>query len=92
MMLHALVEGFGHRVLRQRTESDTQRSQRLTGEFLVCCHDLCATFPRQRYGLICDQLVRAARQEDVRRTFGHCPQAISALGIRMQLAHQLALG
>ena len=47
---------------------------------------------RQRPCLLSHQLLRAARQQDVRRAFGEGEQTLLPLGVAVNRAHQLALG
>jgi hypothetical protein len=68
--LYAVVECLGlARILRQRTKGDPKGAQRFASELFVECQDFSAAFRCQRPRLLAYQLVGAAGEQHVRRTF-----------------------
>ena len=58
----------------------------------LACRICGAALRRQRPCFLAHQLVRTARQQDVRRAFGEDEQTLLPLGVAMNRAHQLAFG
>ncbi len=93
IVLDALVNLVApERVLRQRSEGDTERSQRFSRQVFIATRNLRAAFGRERSRLFADKLLRAAHEQDIRRAFGQDEQAFLPLGVAVNRAHELALG
>ncbi len=92
-MLDALVDVVAVEARRgQAPEGDPQRAQGLAGERLVDLPDRGAPGVVEPPDRVADLLVRAARQQHVRRALAEDHQILATLRIGMDRGHELALG